>query len=149
MYRKISNNNTRIYEIYLRASFQNDRDIYFHSPRFQVAFHRNLSRSFVTVPLSIHHITRHCIFDNIIIDRAQFLMDSKKNSPTNPLLVSPLCKTCATNNRTRTLAKSTSRIYRDGIRDRLKKRWDAGRRCWRFKRSRPRLECPARETSGQ
>lgn len=149
MYRKISNNNTRIYEIYLRASFQNDRDIYFHSPRFQVAFHCNLSRSFVTVPLSIHHITRHCIFDNIIIDRAQFLMDSKKNSPTNPLLVSPLCKTCATNNRTRTLAKSTSRIYRDGIRDRLKKRWDAGRRCWRFKRSRPRLECPARETSGQ
>lgn len=149
MYRKISNNNTRIYEIYLRASFQNDRDIYFHSPRFQVAFHRNLSRSFVTVPLSIHHITRHCIFDNIIIDRAQFLMDSKKNSPTNPLLVSSLRKTCATNNRTRTLAKSTSRIYRDGIRDRLKKRWDAGRRCWRFKRSCPRLECPARETSGQ
>lgn len=148
MYRKISNNNTRIYEIYLRASFQNDRDIYFHSPRFQVAFHRNLSRSFVTVPLSIH-ITRHSIFDNIIIDRAQFLMDSKKNSPTNPLLVSPLRKTCATNNRTRTLAKSTSRIYRDGIRDRLKKRWDAGRRCWRFKRSCPRLECPARETSGQ
>lgn len=129
MYRKISNNNTRIYEIYLRASFQNDCDIYFHSPRFQVAFHRNLSRSFVTVPLSIHHITRHSIFDNIIIDRAQFLMDSKKNSPTNPLLISPLRKTCTTKStKNRTLAKSTSRrIYRDGIRDRLKKRWDADR----------------------
>lgn len=145
MYRKISNNNTRIYEIYLRASFQNDRDIYFHSPRFQVAFHCNLSRSFVTVPLSIH-ITRHSIFDNIIIDRAQFLMDSKKNSPTNPLLISPLRnKVNEESNTKRTLAKSTSRIYRD----RLKKRWDADRRCWRFKRSCPRLECPARETSGQ